>query len=57
LDFTYNLGAGAFEAIKDLNAGDATAAAYQFEVWDKAGGKTVAGLLRRREAEERLLVG
>jgi lysozyme len=57
VDFTYNAGCGAFEGstmLKDLNAGDYAAAADQFEVWDKAGGETVADLLRRREAEERL---
>jgi lysozyme len=42
--------------LRDLNAGHVTAAADQFEVWDKAGGKVVAGLLRRRKAEERLFV-
>ena len=60
VDFSYNIGCGAFEEstmLKDLNAGDYAAAAAQFDLWDKAGGKTVAGLRRRREAEEMLFVG
>jgi len=60
-DFTYNAGCGAFEGstmLRDLNAGDFTAAAEQFCLWDHSGGgNVVAGLLRRRRAEERLFVG
>jgi lysozyme len=37
-----------------LNAGNFAAAAAQFEVWDRAGGAVVAGLLRRRQAEAAL---
>ena len=33
-----------------LNVGELAEAAQQFEAWDKAGGKVVAGLLRRRMA-------
>ncbi len=54
-DFTFNLGIGAFyrsTMLKDLNAGDFKAAADQFERWDHASGQVVAGLLRRRLAEE-----
>jgi lysozyme len=54
VDFVFNLGAGAFTGstmLRDLNAGDITAAATQFDLWDHAGGAVVAGLLRRREAE------
>lgn len=55
VDFVYNIGAGNFEGstlLKDLNSGDFDLAAGQFEVWDHCGGKEVAGLLRRRQAEE-----
>ena len=38
----------------DLNSGNLTAAATQFDLWDHAGGAVVAGLLRRREAETAL---
>lgn len=57
VDFVFNLGAGAFEGstlLRELNAGDVTAAAAQFDLWDKAGGAVVAGLLRRRQAETEL---
>ena len=55
VDFAFNLGRGALNnstLLKDLNAGDYMAAAKEFEKWDHAGGKVVAGLLRRRLAEE-----
>jgi lysozyme len=55
VDFTFNVGSGNFQSstlLKDLNAGDFAAAALQFERWDQAGGAVVAGLLRRRIAEE-----
>lgn len=55
VDFTFNLGAGALEGstlLRLLNAGDFAGAAEQFERWDHAGGQVVAGLLRRRQAEE-----
>jgi len=57
VDFVFNLGAGAFTGstlLRDLNAGDFTATAAQFDLWDHAGGAVVAGLLRRRQAEEAL---
>jgi lysozyme len=55
VDFTFNLGAGSFEHSTLLilvNEGKFTEAANEFEKWDHAGGKVVAGLLRRRQAEE-----
>ncbi len=55
VDFTFNLGAGALAEstmLRLLNAGDFAGAASQFELWDHAGGKVVAGLLRRRLAEK-----
>ncbi len=54
-DFVFNVGSGNFQAstmLKDLNAGDIAGAADQFHVWDLAGGQVVAGLLRRRIAEQ-----
>jgi lysozyme len=56
-DFIYNLGQGAFESstlLRKLNAGDYAGAAAQIDLWDHAGGKVVAGLLRRRQAETNL---
>ncbi len=55
VDFTFNVGSGnlAKSTLLDLlNKGDYASAAKQFEQWDKCGGQVVAGLLRRRQAEE-----
>jgi len=55
VDFDFNLGRGALGGstlLRLLNAGDYAGAAAQFERWDMAGGKHMAGLLRRRHAEE-----
>ena len=55
VDFVYNVGSGNFASstlLKMINAGDFVGAAAQFEHWDVAGGKHIAGLLRRRVAEE-----
>jgi lysozyme len=60
VDFVFNLGVGAFAGstmLKLLNAGNHAAAAHEFEKWDMAGGKHVAGLLRRRVAEEHEFLG
>jgi len=54
VDFVYNVGQGNFKhstMLEVLNYGNYKKAAEQFDLWDKAGGKIVAGLLRRREAE------
>lgn len=58
VDFTYNCGSGTFEksdVLKKLNAGDYHGAAAALEEYDHAGGKVLAGLLRRRKAEEALM--
>lgn len=55
VDFVFNCGAGNFLSstlLKLLNAGNLAGAAAEFEKWDHAGGQVVAGLLRRRLAEE-----
>lgn len=55
--FTYNVGVGAYcksTLLKKLNAGDYTAACNELLRWDKAGGKAVKGLTRRRVAEREL---
>ena len=57
VDFVFNLGKGAFKGstlLRHLNAGELSAAAAQIDLWDRAGGTVVAGLLRRREAETSL---
>lgn len=51
VDFVFNLGETKFAPstlLRRLNEGDYQGAAEQFHLWDHAGGKEVAGLLRRR---------
>ncbi|KAA0260064.1 lysozyme [Hafnia alvei] len=59
VDFAYNLGVNALKGsilLKKLNAGDYAGAANEFTKWNKAGGKELAGLMRRREAEKTLFL-
>lgn len=59
VSFTYNLGVTNLSKatlLKKLNAGDYQGAADQFLVWNKAGGKVMKGLVRRREAERSLFL-
>lgn len=60
VDFVFNLGQGAFAGstlLRLLNAGDYEGAGGQFKRWNKDNGKVVAGLTRRRLAEEQLFRG
>lgn len=53
----FNIGCGAFgksTLVKLLNAGDYDASAREFRRWDKQRGTVLAGLTRRRAAEEKL---
>lgn len=55
VDFEFNLGAKSLRdstLLRLLNAGNYAGASEQFERWDKCNGQVVAGLLRRRLAEE-----
>ena len=60
VSFAYNVGWQALEKstlMKLLNAGtDRAAVADQFLRWDKAGGKQLPGLTRRRQAERSLFL-
>ena len=50
----YNVGGTAFSKstiLRKLNANDFHAASLEFKRWNKAGGRIVSGLVRRREAE------
>lgn len=52
--FVFNVGCGAFQGstlLRLLNAGNYEAARQQFARWDKAAGKVMAGLTRRRREE------
>lgn len=60
VDFDFNCGSKALNGstlLKLVNSGDMNHAAREFEKWDHVGGKVVAGLLRRRLAEEKLFKG
>jgi GH24 family phage-related lysozyme (muramidase) len=60
ISFVFNVGCGAFRGstmLKLLNAGQIDSAAGQFKRWNKADGKVVTGLTRRRHAEEKLFRG
>lgn len=57
VSFVFNVGGGGFAnstLLRELNAGDYDAVAPQLARWVKAGGQTLAGLVRRRAAEGRL---
>jgi len=57
VSFTYNLGAANLASstlVRKLNAGDYDGAAAEFARWNRANGKIMAGLTRRRLAEASL---
>jgi lysozyme len=57
VSFAYNLGLGALEGSTLLRlhkTGDYAGAADEFLKWNHAGGQVLAGLTRRREAEQEL---
>lgn len=59
VSFAYNCGAGALKGstlLKKLNAKDYEGAAAEFPKWNKAGGKVLNGLVRRRERERKLFM-
>lgn len=59
VSFTYNCGCGALKTsilLKKLNAGDIQGAAEQFDLWTKANGQVLNGLVRRRAAEKKLFL-
>ncbi|NTU68912.1 MAG: lysozyme [Chlorobiaceae bacterium] len=60
VSFAYNLGAAALKKstlMKLLNDGDYSGAMGQFMRWTRAGGRVMAGLEARREAEQELFAG
>jgi lysozyme len=59
LDFVYNLGISKYESStlrKMVDAANWQGAAKEIIKWNKGGGKILPGLVRRREAEAKLLV-
>jgi lysozyme len=60
VSFAFNLGLGALEdstLLKLHKAGDFVGAAAQFARWNKAAGKVLPGLVKRRAAEAALYRG
>ena len=54
VSFTYNCGASALAKstlLRKVNAGDFEGAALEFQRWNKANGKVMPGLVRRRASE------
>ena len=57
VSIAFNIGATNFDhstLLRELDSGDYADAASQFLVWDKQRGVTLAGLDRRRQAEQAL---
>lgn len=57
-DFCYNLGATRYKAStlkRRVDAGDWTGAIVELKKWVKGGGRTLPGLVARREAEASLI--
>jgi GH24 family phage-related lysozyme (muramidase) len=60
VSFVYNLGPGSLQQstlLRLLNQGNIQGAADEFPRWNKAGGRVLAGLTRRRNAERALFLG
>ena len=60
VSWVYNLGPANLKSstlLKVLNAGDYDGVPAQIKRWNKAGGKVLEGLIRRREAEALLFEG
>lgn len=57
ISLTYNIGVGGFcksTVARRANSGDIAGACRAIPLWNKAGGKVVPGLVKRRAAEEKL---
>jgi GH24 family phage-related lysozyme (muramidase) len=60
VSFVYNVGEGAFTGstlLRVLNRGDWALVPAQFHRWTHAGGKVVAGLVKRRRLEANMFGG
>lgn len=60
VSIAFNIGVNAFcnsTLARKQNAGDHAGACAEFSRWDKAGGKVLPGLVKRRAAERRLCEG
>ena len=60
VSLAYNIGAKNFcgsTLVKKLNAADYTGACSEIRRWNRAGGKVLSGLTKRREQEYRMCMG
>lgn len=60
MSLAYNIGTAAFcgsTLVKKLNAGDYAGACREILRWNRAGGRVLTGLVKRREAEHRTCTG
>jgi GH24 family phage-related lysozyme (muramidase) len=60
VSFTFNLGPGNLSRstlLRKLNAGDVPGASAEFGKWNRAGGKVLDGLTKRRRAERLMFDG
>lgn len=60
LQISYNIGTTAFcnsTIVKRFNAGDYEGGCNAFAMWNRAGGRVLHGLVKRREAERKLCLG
>jgi len=60
VDFVFNVGSGKLAKstlLREVNAGNFSAAAAQFLQWVHAGGRVLPGLLLRRKAAQALFLG
>ena len=59
VSLVFNIGCGNFgksTLLRCINAGDDSAAAQEFLKWDRAAGREMAGLLKRRQDESDLFL-
>ena len=59
VSFVYNIGSGNFEKstlLKKVNQSDFIGASLEFEKWNKANGKILNGLTKRRLSEKELFL-
>jgi len=58
--WVYNLGPTNFKnstLLRKLNSGDYSAVPTEIKRWNKAGGRVLEGLVKRREAEAKMFEG
>jgi len=59
VSFAFNVGGSAFcksTLVKKLNAGDCLGAANEFTKWNRAGGRVLPGLVKRRAQEREMFL-